>query len=238
MIFEKLKGIADIAKNVAKEAVTQIQEYDPVEAAMAKADKKREDILKKASSIVAKDFNSTSYKYYINNDYSTPYNQDQWRDLYKKLSAEEDPQAMAPIYNAIVIDENRFYIRKGLQYLRNCYKEFKPGINDEIENLYIFEPYTYIKDEAAARRYLSTHKETTSYTAPKPATVSTPQPQPSKPQPLTTLERAELNNAKNRYERAINETKMHPASRATYESLEKKAYADYMRVLAKYAGRM
>lgn len=64
-----------------------------------------------------------------------------------------------------------------------------------------------------------------------------PQPQPAKPKPLYAWERAELNNAKASYERAVGERKRHPESARIYESLEKRAYAEYMRVLAKYAGR-
>lgn len=49
-------------------------------------------------------------------------------------------------------------------------------------------------------------------------------------------ERAELNQAKARYDKAVNEVKRHPRSAHIYESLEKKSFADLMRVTAKYAG--
>ena len=49
-------------------------------------------------------------------------------------------------------------------------------------------------------------------------------------------ERAELNQAKARYDRAVDEVKRHPNSAPIYQSLEKKAFADLMRITAKYAG--
>jgi hypothetical protein len=49
-------------------------------------------------------------------------------------------------------------------------------------------------------------------------------------------ERAELNGAKVRYDRAVDEVKRHPNSARIYQSLEKKAFADLMRITAKYAG--
>lgn len=59
------------------------------------------------------------------------------------------------------------------------------------------------------------------------------------PKPDGTMypwERAELNQAKARYDRAVDKVKMHPNSAHIYESLEKKAFADLMRISTKYAG--
>lgn len=51
-------------------------------------------------------------------------------------------------------------------------------------------------------------------------------------------ERAELNNARTRYESAVNKCKMHANSGSIhiYEAAEKKAFADLMQITAKYAG--
>lgn len=49
-------------------------------------------------------------------------------------------------------------------------------------------------------------------------------------------ERAELHQANVRYQNAVNKVKMHPNSARIYESDEKKAFADLMRITAKYAG--
>ena len=49
-------------------------------------------------------------------------------------------------------------------------------------------------------------------------------------------ERAELNQAKARYDKAVDRVKRHPNSARIYEADEKKTFADLMRITAKYAG--
>lgn len=49
-------------------------------------------------------------------------------------------------------------------------------------------------------------------------------------------ERAELHQANVRYQNAVNKVKMHPNSARIYEADEKKAFAELMRITAKYAG--
>ena len=59
------------------------------------------------------------------------------------------------------------------------------------------------------------------------------------PKPDGTMyawERAELNQAKARYDKAVDCVKRHPNSTRIYEADEKKAFADLMRITAKYAG--
>lgn len=59
------------------------------------------------------------------------------------------------------------------------------------------------------------------------------------PKPDGTMyswERAELNQARARYETAVDRVKRHSNSARIYEAQEKKAFADWMRVTAKYAG--
>ena len=53
---------------------------------------------------------------------------------------------------------------------------------------------------------------------------------------MYTWEKAELNQAKARYDKAVDEAKRHPNSAPIYQSLEKKAFADLMRITTKYAG--
>ncbi len=58
------------------------------------------------------------------------------------------------------------------------------------------------------------------------------------PKPDGTMypwERAELNNAQARYEKAVRATKMHLHSARIYKAAEKKAFADLMAITAKYA---
>lgn len=59
------------------------------------------------------------------------------------------------------------------------------------------------------------------------------------PKPDGTMyawERAELNQAQVRYNEAVSAVQRHPNSAHIYQSLEKKAFADLMRITAKYAG--
>ncbi len=59
------------------------------------------------------------------------------------------------------------------------------------------------------------------------------------PKPDGTMypwEKAELHQANVRYHNAVNRVKMHPNSARIYEADEKKAFADLMRITAKYAG--
>ena len=59
------------------------------------------------------------------------------------------------------------------------------------------------------------------------------------PRPDGTMypwEKAELHQANVRYHTAVNHVKMHPNSARIYEADEKKAFADLMRITAKYAG--
>jgi len=59
------------------------------------------------------------------------------------------------------------------------------------------------------------------------------------PRPDGTMypwEKAELHQANVRYHNAVNRVKMHPNSARIYEADEKKAFADLMRITAKYAG--
>ena len=59
------------------------------------------------------------------------------------------------------------------------------------------------------------------------------------PKPDGTMypwERAELNQDKARYETAVDRVKQHPNSARIYEKKKKKAFADLIRITAKYAG--
>ena len=59
------------------------------------------------------------------------------------------------------------------------------------------------------------------------------------PKPDGTMyawERAELNQAKARYDKAVDRVKRHPNSTRIYEADEKKAFVDLMRITSKYAG--
>ena len=59
------------------------------------------------------------------------------------------------------------------------------------------------------------------------------------PKPDGTMypwEKAELHRAQARYEEAVRHVKMHPNSARIYQAEEKLAFANLMRITAKYAG--
>ena len=111
--------------------------------------KKKAKMRKKADKIHAKDFKGCAarYTFYLNHDYDNPYTQTEWGELFKRaLLAQErgDPDAMVPFYNAIVVEDG-YYVRRGLENLKNSLIPFNPGKNDEVSYDYAIEPYRYKK---------------------------------------------------------------------------------------------
>lgn len=252
MAFDKLKGLAGNVKNAAshylnqenmdrivgdvknaavdvKNSMTEYLNQDPTERAIAKMQKEKEDHLKKASFILSTDFrqDAAGHKFYIDNNYDAPYNQTQWLKLYEELSTKEDPQALAPMYNAVVVSEGGYLVRRGLEPLYAKVIRFVPGENDEVTHTYAYEPYTYKKNPRPVKR-----AQTTQYRAP----AQTGQPANA---PLSIAEKLEIDKAKRAYEDAVSNARNYGDGprRAIFEGQETRAHAEYMRVLAKYAGR-
>ncbi len=236
VVLEKLKGVAENAKGTVKHCLGQ----ESVEDVIARKEKEKVANLKKAPQILAGDFRDKgkSYKFYINNDYKKPYTQSQWLDLYKELSANDDPQALSPMYNAIVVDQSGYYIRRGLELMPRIYPvRFEEGRGDEIDADFVFDPYTYHKKEQSST---SSYRGSSSYMSSSVGSTSgyTAQPSQSKPagpKPLYPWERAQLNGAQRSYEKAASDAAKNPTSMNV--AAEKRAYAEYMRVLAQYGGR-
>lgn len=233
MIFEKLKDILNDVVGTVQQTVSGsdksvFSDYD--KKAIADMNKRKEANLKKASKILAKDFSQKAarYRFYMNNNYSDPYNQRQWMELYEKNKSTGDPQALVPMYNAIVTDENTYMIRRGLELVEHRYQQLKPGVNDEISNTFAVEPYTYTKAKyamAAANRSDAASSVRCSAQADNS---------------LSFAEKKEIEDAKRRYEEAVRNASGYngsPVLADIYANAEKRAHADYMRVLAKYAGR-
>ena len=210
-----------------------------------------EEKLRKAPRILAADFkkNMEECTFFINHNYDQPYTQSQWAELYKELNAKNDPQALIPMYNAIAVNSHGRILRRGLEKNLDGISHFSIDSTDKLSDKHAVEPYTYQKKytllqcaefyeahpQWARKIPVSSHSSSgqSSYTAYRAPARN----QPAKRQELHAWERAELNNAKHRYMHAVDEAKRHPESARIYESLEKKAHADYMRVLTKYAGR-
>ena len=211
--------------------------------------------LKKARHILAADFKKDMEEctFFMNHDYDHPYTQSQWAELFKELQAKNDPQALIPMYNAVAVNSHGTIVRRGLEKSLNGLSHFYIGSTDKLSDKHAVEPYTYKDKYTLLQRAAfyeahpewkrdlhvnSDHSYRHSASASSNNVYSAPaRSQPAKRQELHAWERAELNNARHRYLNAVNQTKRHPRSARIYESLEKEAYADYMRVLAKYSGR-
>ncbi len=129
---------------------------------------------KKDPKFLAKDLTSKNSKstFYIDNKYDKPMNQNQWQTWLDKQQQkidgmtspeEQDKKDKAQAkfdaqrYNAIVVDENNYMMRRGAEDMEHAYQQLKPGINDEIRNGYFMEPYKY-KKYGAVKNSKSTSK--------------------------------------------------------------------------------
>ena len=96
--------------------------------------------------------------FYAFNDYSNGYSQNEWKEFYKERvsskewdkKSEEYAEAVAPFVNAIVVGDDGYYVRRGMENLTAAIKRFEPGINDRVSLNYFVEPYEYVKDEKRA----------------------------------------------------------------------------------------
>ena len=194
--------------------------------------KNSKNISQKAEIMMKKDMSSKYARctFYMNNDYDNGYSQSEWMQLFKKnvidkgldKDSKEYAEAVAPFINAIVVSEIGHYVRRGMEFIENKYQIFTAGKNDNISLNYFVEPYEYVKNEV--RRTSSTQTRTT--------TVSHNQPSDR----LTDAEKREINRAEHNYNYAVRMASSNPNSEIR-ASDEKRAYAEYMRVLAKYAGK-
>ena len=141
-----------------------------IEKAKQRQDKAKKKIEKKSSKVLARDFESrcADAKFYIDNNYSKPMSQSQWRSWQETQQRKidqmpDDPDEQsedgkkakaqrkldAQIYNAIVINKFGHFIRRGVEFLENGRMTFIPGKNDQIKNGYFMEPYKYKKNSTS-----------------------------------------------------------------------------------------
>lgn len=193
---------------------------------------KGKSIAEKAESAFKKDMSSKCARctFYMNNDYDNGYSQGEWLKLFKERvidiemdkDSEEYAEAVAPFINAIVVSAIGHYIRRGMEVIENEHQIFIAGKNDNISLNYFVEPYKYVKNEV--RRTSSTQTRTT--------TVS----HNSSSDRLTLAEKREIDRAQRNYNYAVRMAADKPDSEIRANE-EKRAHAEYMRVLAKYAGK-
>lgn len=192
---------------------------------------KGKSIAEKTEGVLKKDMSSkcTRCTFYMNNDYDNGYSQSEWLKLFKESVAdkewdknsEEFAEAVAPFINAIVIAEEGHYFRRGFEFIENTLTPFRPGYNDRISLNYFVEPYEYVENEVRRAN---------------PAQPKTTVSHNSSSDRLTLDEKRELDRAEQKYNFAIRMASRNP-NREIAANEEKRAHAEYMRVLAKYAGK-
>ena len=192
--------------------------------------KNSKSISKKAEIMMKKDMSSkcARYTFYMNNDYDNEYSQSEWLRLFKEevvdkaleKDSEEYAAAVAPFINAIVV-EGSYYMRRGMQNMEHSLEKFVPGVNDRISLNYFVEPYEYYKNGDSKKECAKN-----SYSASQ-----------ADDRRLTYSEEREIEKAKNEYEKIARYVANGRLTTIYNEADEKRAYAEYMRVLAKYAGK-
>lgn len=154
--YLKDKGKAALSNNKLAQKIRDIK--DPQAAkngqnAEKEAEQRRKYLTKKAAHVIANDFrpvNSNS-KFYINQDYTKPFSQDAFKEWQEKqrAAADGDPEAMEKLDNiindAIVLDREGYYMRRGAEDLSKQLIRFKAGVNDEVGGQYRSPDYKYRK---------------------------------------------------------------------------------------------
>ncbi len=108
----------------------------------------------KVEKIIKTDFSSeyARCKFYINNNYKRGYTQTEWQEYYQQQvdntldkNSQEYAEAIAPILNAIVLDKEGYYMRRGMEDMSKKLERLRIGENDHISLNYFIEPYKYTK---------------------------------------------------------------------------------------------
>lgn len=194
----------------------------------------------KAESLLKKDLSSgyARYTFYQYHNYNKAYSQTEWKILYEAVQiaikaldkdSKEYAELLAPFINAIVVDESGYYARRGMENRAHSGEKFMPGVNDRVSLNYFVEPYKYVKDEQRAAESVQAEQEAKQERAQRAAASHDENR-------LTQSEKNEINRAEARYNRAVRNATSHPENNF-YKQEEKSAHAEYMRVLAKYAGK-
>lgn len=210
----------------------------------------------KVETLLKKDLSSgyASYTFYQNHNYNKAYSQKEWKALYEttqKVAQQVDKDSevyaalLAAFINAIVVDESGYYARRGMENRAHSLEKFMPGVNDRISLNYFVEPYKYVKDEQRAAESVQSEQKAAQERAQRAATsyAAAPPSAPQGPKPLTFLEKNELRSAQTHYDTCVREhakaktRNVSPSVVASCEAAEKRAFAELMRVQAKYAGR-
>ena len=119
---------------------------------------------KKVENIIKTDLSSKYARasFYIGNNYHHKMSQADWQKYYQESvdntldkNSQEYVEAVAPILNAIVLDKEGYYLRRGMENLERSLQRFLPGVNDRISLNYYVEPYEYFENKELAAKSLA-----------------------------------------------------------------------------------
>lgn len=176
----------------------------------------------KAEMTFKKDF-SPAYAdaaFYMGNNYSRRYSQREWQAYYQEnvdpsldKNSPEYLEAVAPMVNAIVLDREGYYLRRGMEDMSRRLVKFQAGVNDDLSLNYAIEPYYYHRNKVAQQ--------------PQAESASSTQSKPSD----YALRRAEEN-----YKRALRQSQRFKGTKweSVYAKNEKQAFAELLSAQAKY----
>ena len=121
----------------------------------------KKSLAEKVEMIMKKD-SSPQYAeaaFYIGNNYHHRMSQTNWMEYCKErldpsldINSQEYAEAVAPILNAIVLDTEGYYLRRGMEDMNRKLKRFLPGLNDRVSLNYYAEPYKYIENKELAAK--------------------------------------------------------------------------------------
>ena len=136
------EGPFDALKKLARGVQNAVDPRNTISRAKQDYKKDQKDKQTRANKVLAKDFDNSraTARFYLDHDYTKPYEYEDWCDMFMDTP---DGDEYARWHNAIVVDQDGYYIRRGSEDLYRRLEKFLPGRNDKLEKYFREEPYTY-----------------------------------------------------------------------------------------------
>ena len=139
-----MEGPLDALKRKASEIKTSVMTAQAKSEAKNNRNKWKDDVARrdaKALKVLSKDFlpDHKDAKFYLNHDYAHPIQYDDWCKRFENVSDADYPLW----HNAIVVDKDGYYIRRGAEDFSHRLTRFISEVDDEVLKAYRVEPYTY-----------------------------------------------------------------------------------------------
>ncbi len=124
----------------------------------------RKSLAEKVETIMKNDFSPKFARaaFYIGNNYHHRMSQADWQKYCQERidpsldkNSQEYAEMVAPIVNAIALDAEGFYLRRGMEDLSRNLIRFQGGINDKISLNFFVEPYEYFENKELAAKSLA-----------------------------------------------------------------------------------